>query len=260
MAFTQRFNKNKRHFKHNQKNKKKGGYKTPIKLFSAFEQERVVKRVGRALKSMLLFNRILKGHKVVNKVAVVRNKRKVADKKVANVKALVAVSKKSGVLRATRKYAHNKVYNNSKHVLLQRMKNNLVTAKGDLPKPLHKVSLKLYDKVFFYYTLQTPLTMYAHKAFVLLEMQLNTSLVRAKLVPYLFMVRDLCFYRLVHLNQLVAKNPHQVVSLYDSLSLPVYLHNYMYYRQYRIQYYPVNVGKFFKNYWAHFSNYTNNKV
>src|SRR5690348_1699405 len=95
-----------------------------------------------------------------------------------------------------------------------------------------KQSLSIYDKVFYYYTLQTPLTMYAHKAFILLEMQLNATLVRAKLVPYLFMVRDLCFYRLVNINKAVAKNPHQVISLYDSVSLPVYLHNYMYYRQY----------------------------
>lgn len=123
-----------------------------------------------------------------------------------------------------------------------------------------KQALSLYDKVFYYYTLQMPLTMYAHKAFILLEMQLNATLVRAKLVPYLFMVRDLCFYRLVHLNTSISKNPHQVVSIYDSVSLPIYLHNYMYYRQYRIQYYPQNVGTFFKNYWAHFTNYTNNKV
>lgn len=123
-----------------------------------------------------------------------------------------------------------------------------------------KQPLSVYDKVFYYYTLQTPLTMYAHKAFILLEMQLNATLVRAKLVPYLFMVRDLCFYRLVQINNSIVKNPHQVVSLYDSVSLPVYLHNYMYYRQYRIQYYPQNIGLFFKKYWAHFTNYTNNKV
>lgn len=111
-----------------------------------------------------------------------------------------------------------------------------------------KRSLSLYDKVFYYYTLQTPLTMYAHKAFILLEMQLNATLVRTKLVPYLFMVKDLCFYRLVQINNQVVKNPHQVVSLYDAVSLPVYLHNYMYYRQYRIQYYPQNIGVFFKKY------------
>jgi hypothetical protein len=111
-----------------------------------------------------------------------------------------------------------------------------------------KQPLTLYDKVFYYYTLQTPLTMYAHKAFILLEMQLNATLVRAKLVPYLFLVRDLCFYRLVQINTQVAKNPYQVISLYDSVSIPVYLHNYMYYRQYRIQYYPQNIGSFFKQY------------
>lgn len=113
---------------------------------------------------------------------------------------------------------------------------------------MKKQPLTLYDKVFYYYTVQTPLTMYAHKAFILLEMQLNATLVRAKLVPYLFLVRDLCFYRLVQVNMSVAKNPYQVVSLYDSVSIPVYLHNYMYYRQYRIQYYPQNIGRFFKQY------------
>lgn len=125
---------------------------------------------------------------------------------------------------------------------------------------IKKQPLSLYNKVFYYYTLQTPFNMYAHKAFVLLEMQLNATLVRAKLVPYLFMVRDLCFYRLVQINSVVAKNPHQLVSLYDAVNIPIYLHNYMYYRQYRIQYYPKNIGLFFKNYWAHFTNYTNNKV
>lgn len=123
-----------------------------------------------------------------------------------------------------------------------------------------KQGLTLYDKVFYYYTVQTPMTMYAHKAFILLEMQLNATLVRTKLVPYLFMVKDLCFYRLVQVNQETARNPHQVISLYDVVNLPVYLHNYMYYRQYRIQYYPKNIGLFFKKYWAHFTNYTNNKV
>lgn len=108
--------------------------------------------------------------------------------------------------------------------------------------------------------MQTPLTMYAHKAFILLEMQLNATIVRAKLVPYLFMVRDLCFYRIVQLNLQVAKNPHQVVSLYDFISIPVYLHNYMYYRQYRIQYYPKLIRAFFRNYWASFTNYANNKI
>lgn len=113
---------------------------------------------------------------------------------------------------------------------------------------IKKQPLTVYDKVFYYYTLQTPLTMYAHKAFILLEMQLNATLVRAKLVPYLFLVRDLCFYRLVQLNTTVAKNPYQVVSLYDSVSVPVYLHNYMYYRQYRIQYYSRQISSFFKKY------------
>ena len=117
-----------------------------------------------------------------------------------------------------------------------------------LRQQLQKVPLKAYDKVFYYYLLQMPLNMYAHKTFLLLEMQLNIMLVRSKLAPYLFMVRDLCFYRLVQLNQVVAKDPYQILSLYDSLMIPTYLHNYMHYRHYRIQYYPTNINHFFKKY------------
>ena len=117
-----------------------------------------------------------------------------------------------------------------------------------LRRQLQKLPLKAYDKVFYYYLLQMPLHMYAHKTFILLEMQLNIMLVRSKLAPYLFMVRDLCFYRLVQLNQTAVNNPYQILSLYDSLMVPIYLHNYMYYRQYRIQYYPANINHFFKKY------------
>lgn len=127
-------------------------------------------------------------------------------------------------------------------------------------KTFLKLPLKAYDKVFYYYKLQTPINMYAHKAFILLEMQLNASLIRAKLVPYLFMARDFCFYRLVKVNELIARNPHQVVGLYDTINVPIYLYNYMYYRQYRVQYYPANITRFFKHYWSHFTNYASNKV
>lgn len=123
-----------------------------------------------------------------------------------------------------------------------------------------KHSLTSYDKVFYFYTLQVPLSMYAHKAFIILEMQVNATLVRSKLVPYLFMARDFCFYRLVQLNTGICKYPHQVVAIYDSISIPIYIHNYMYYRQYRLQHYPKAVARFFKYYWLHFTNYMSNKV
>jgi ribosomal protein S4 len=111
-----------------------------------------------------------------------------------------------------------------------------------------KTKLTTYDKVFYYYTVNMPMPIYAHKAFMLLEMQLNASLVRMKLVPYIFLVSDLCFYRLININNKIVNSPFHVLSLYDLVSIPVPLYNYMYYRQYRIQKYPQQLAQFFKQY------------
>jgi hypothetical protein len=104
------------------------------------------------------------------------------------------------------------------------------------------------------------MSLYAHKAFVLLEMQLNASLVRMKLVPYLFLVNELCFYRIIHLNGAAVSSPYHVLSLYDNVSIPVVLYNYMYYRNYRVQHYPRQLAQFFKRYWMQFTNYNQNKI
>lgn len=150
---------------------------------------------------------------------------------------------------------------NLNNELLNQISANFVLYHSVIGGPKNqKRSISIYDKVFYYYTLQTPLAMNAHKAFSYFEMQLNATLTRAKLVPYLFMVHALCFYRLVYVNQVVAINQHQSLTIYDSVSLPVFLHNYFYYRQYRIQYSPHDINLFLKNYWSHFTNYTNNKV
>lgn len=89
---------------------------------------------------------------------------------------------------------------------------------------------------------------YTHKVFLLLEMQLNSILTRTKIIPYFYMAADLCFYSLVVVNQQVIQDPYHVISLYDSLKIPVFLYHYMYYRQYRMQRYPKIVQKFFKHY------------
>jgi len=81
-----------------------------------------------------------------------------------------------------------------------------------------------------------------------------------KLVPYLFLVNELCFYRIVRLNGVIINSPYHVLSLYDSVTIPVALYNYMYYRNYRVQQYPAQLARFFKRYWMQFTNYNQNKV
>jgi hypothetical protein len=131
--------------------------------------------------------------------------------------------------------------------LVKPTKHKQLTMLKTLPH-WNKTKVTTYDKLFYYYTIKTPMSLYAHKAFILLEMQLNASLVRMKLVPYLFLVNELCFYRIIRLNGATVSSPYHVLSLYDNVSIPVALYNYMYYRNYRVQHYPRQLANFFKRY------------
>lgn len=111
-----------------------------------------------------------------------------------------------------------------------------------------KKSATTFDKLFAYYRVSIPRAMYAHKAFVALEMQLSSMLLKTQLVPYQHMVEALCFYDLVRINGVPARNAHYVLSLYDSLSIPAQLHSYMNLRNNRIVSYPHYVRQFFKQY------------
>jgi hypothetical protein len=111
-----------------------------------------------------------------------------------------------------------------------------------------KNKITTYDKLFSYYAVNHAMSTYTHKAFVLIEMQLNANLVRMQLVPYLFLVTELCFYRIVSVNAKLISSPYYILSLYDNVKLPIDLFNTMYYRSYRVHYYPTLLTRFFKNY------------
>jgi hypothetical protein len=123
-----------------------------------------------------------------------------------------------------------------------------------------KKSATSFDKLINYYEVQVPRTRYAHKAFIALEMQLNSMLIKTRLAPYQHMVEDLCFYELVRINDQPARNVHHVLGLYDSLSVSVQFHNYSNVRNNRIVNYPHYVRQFFKEYWAHTANANTSKV
>jgi hypothetical protein len=94
---------------------------------------------------------------------------------------------------------------------------------------LKKYSLNYADKIVRFYKLQNSVVLYAYKTFLILELQINTLLVRTKLAPFLFLAHDLCYYLLVKINHKISKNPYQLVSLYDTISIPLSLYNIMYY-------------------------------
>jgi hypothetical protein len=123
-----------------------------------------------------------------------------------------------------------------------------------------KKSATSFDKLINYYDVQVPRTRYAHKAFIALEMQLNSMLIKTRLAPYQYMVEDLCFYELVRINGQPARNVHHVLGLYDLLAVSVQFHNYINVRNNRIVNYPHYVRQFFKEYWAHTANANTSKV
>jgi hypothetical protein len=93
-----------------------------------------------------------------------------------------------------------------------------------------------------------------------MELQLNSVLLRSQLVPFFFLVSDLCFYRLVFVNQKIVSDPHLILSLYDSVQLPLFLHQVMRYRQNRFYFYPRFLQKFFKLFWGQFADYNLDKI
>jgi hypothetical protein len=114
--------------------------------------------------------------------------------------------------------------------------------------PFFKNKLTTYDKLFYYYNFNIPMSLYAQKVFILLEIQVNASLIRIKLVPYSYIINELCFYRIIHINKQFISSPFYLLSLYDTVAIPLHLYNYLYYRHYRIQKYPKQLAIFFKQY------------
>ncbi len=123
-----------------------------------------------------------------------------------------------------------------------------------------KVSRKTHTANFIFYKIQIKLPFYIHKIFIAIEIQLNSLLVRAKLVPYLFTAIQLCFYSLIFVNQKIINNPHYVTSLFDSIQLPLHLYNIFHYRDYQIQYLPMRLKILLKRYWLYFNRYITNKI
>ncbi len=125
---------------------------------------------------------------------------------------------------------------------------------------IKKQLITFYEKIFFYFNVKVPTSYYTHKAFILLEMQVNTILQRTKLVPYYFIAIDLCFYRIVKVNTLCVKSPYFIISLYDVLSLPLSIYVKFYLRQSKLQIYPSKLTSFLQNYWLLLRHYRESKV
>jgi hypothetical protein len=123
-----------------------------------------------------------------------------------------------------------------------------------------KVSTTITNSLFIFYQIQIKLPFYIHKIFIVIEIQLNSILLRTKLVPYLFTAIQLCFYSIIFVNKRIINNPHYVISIFDSIQLPLQLYNIFHHRDYQIQYLPAKFKILLKKYWYFFNRYIYNKI
>jgi ribosomal protein S4 len=128
-------------------------------------------------------------------------------------------------------YTHLPVYNHLKE------KTNSYNNK--------KKKISFYEKILSFYLVRLGFSFFTQRSFILLEMQLNSFLARVKIIPYFFMARDICFYRLVLVNQKFISNPYFIISLFDTIQLPFFLYQYMSYRNNRYTYLPKIFRKYF---------------
>lgn len=123
-----------------------------------------------------------------------------------------------------------------------------------------KQKITVADKLTFFLSSTNFMSSEAYKLFSMLEMQISAVLLRSQLVPFFFMIPDLCFYRLVFINGVAVSDPYRIVTVYDSVQLPIFLYQLMNYRQNRFYYYPKYLLLFFKTYWGQFIDYTSDKL
>jgi len=135
--------------------------------------------------------------------------------------------------------------------------NSLFTLQNTI---VQKQKINAYDQLFRYYNVKIPIPISLHKIFILIEMQVNAAITRAKLMPYIFIVHDLCKLGIVHVNGKIIANQFHLLQLWDVLSIPIPLYNRVNYRLQRKQNYPRLIAKVFKRYWKHIANFNQNRL
>jgi hypothetical protein len=120
--------------------------------------------------------------------------------------------------------------------------------------------LNYSDKIIRFYRLQHQVVQYVYKAYLLIELQINAVLVRYKIVPFLFLTHDLCYYGLVSVNNKVRSNPYSLISIFDQISIPLAIYQLMYSRQYLLLKAPWLLLKFLRVYWGYLTLFLQNKM
>jgi hypothetical protein len=111
-----------------------------------------------------------------------------------------------------------------------------------------KASLTVLDKIFFFYNFNHNFSLLAVKIFTYMELLLFSILTSAQLIKYVYLIKILCFYRLVFVNQQPVKNAFVNISLFDTVMVYNKIHYYFYYQQLQHHYFASTLVNYFKIY------------
>jgi hypothetical protein len=113
---------------------------------------------------------------------------------------------------------------------------------------IQKQRLNNFNSLTRYYNVRLPIPISIQKIILLIEMQLNSAITRAKLIPYIFIVGDLCRMGIIFVDGKQETNQFQLLNVWNTISLPVQLYAKFNYRLSRKQINSIEAVEFFKNY------------
>lgn len=156
-------------------------------------------------------------------------------------------------MNSKNKFANKQLVSTKSKILIQRIYNRNKT-------DIQKQRSNNYQQLIRYYDIKLPIPISIQKIILLIEMQLNAAITRAKLVPYLFIVADLCRLGVIHVNSKQEMNQYKLINIWDVISLPVKLYNRFNYRLTKQQYNSGEIVEFFKGYYSHSMNFNQGKL
>ena len=120
----------------------------------------------------------------------------------------------------------------------------------------HKKKINIIDKLTYLYKIDFKASLYTYKIFAIIEIQVNSVLLRLKIIPYLFIVPYLCFYYLIQVNSKFITNPFFILTLFDFVQVPLVLYKRLnFYVTSAGQYQSLLTNKFLRKYWQNYINF-----
>jgi hypothetical protein len=123
-----------------------------------------------------------------------------------------------------------------------------------------KRSNSVLDKIFFFYRFYFNFSFFIYKVFTYMELFLFSVLLSTQLVKYAFLIKILCFNRLVFINQSNKKLPLDLVALYDTVTVYNKLYFYLNFQQNQQYFFSEKLTRVLNLYWRQYLSFRSTKM